>query len=669
MFDNLTAPPPPSTQPSTLPPSSVSQQQQQTDIYAILSSDDSSVHINDEDIDADALVMNMFDTPFPDIKHPLSSASSNFLNLELARSQPSHLQAHNQPQYTPSSDIRIDPMFSMNYQTEMDPVFPAFSSNSIDFSRRHSVAVSGGLADFNLRNLSHSMDYHQQQQQQQQEPKFSANPCHPQHPFDKQPPPIFARKAHQQLATVVEGESSTVAHPNMTHRASMPNIFLSEESRRNLNTSIQQRVESLSNKTTPADTPPPMPISFNQMPWSTPNNSNSAESRSSTSSPCQQHTVLPASTTMTTTTAAENGSFYGRKRFYSQQFDSFPATAASATMNIPFHAVSTYYQHIRPQPQQLQPYQHVSSNVCPLPMSGIMSRRASVATPNDISTWNRMINSSDRIIVDEQHERKRQKQTSIANNDSFSQGQIPHQQLEAAVIKQEGYSDKSENTSLNGSVATAEENTSNTEDEDYPVITEADLEAAKKDANAIPRRQKLRYQGDQYTPKWVRYTGQLKEGYCDTCKPGKWLQLKNSAFWYHKQFFHGISSVSGKPFQKPVEQRAGEQDVIEGLCHQYCSTRMIFPQYYAREVTTDDVKFAQQVTDILNAAYQTEVFDRDSQGMDSQVVGSLLIVPFPELKEKPKPGEAMITRFAISLSHQSKGFGSLFFRDHEICWL
>ncbi|KAG1139122.1 hypothetical protein G6F37_009775 [Rhizopus arrhizus] len=85
---------------------------------------------------------------------------------------------------------------------------------------------------------------------------------------------------------------------------------------------------------------------------------------------------------------------------------------------------------------------------------------------------------------------------------------------------------------------------------------------------AMPRRQKPRYEGDHYTPKWVRYTGHLKQGYCDSCIPGKWLQLKNSAYWYHKQFYHGISSVSGKPFMKPIKQRLGKGDTIEGLCHQ-----------------------------------------------------------------------------------------------------
>ncbi|KAI8338435.1 hypothetical protein BC941DRAFT_350745 [Chlamydoabsidia padenii] len=88
--------------------------------------------------------------------------------------------------------------------------------------------------------------------------------------------------------------------------------------------------------------------------------------------------------------------------------------------------------------------------------------------------------------------------------------------------------------------------------------------------SAIPRRQNPRYDTDVYTPRWVRYTGQQKQGYCESCKPlGKWLQLKNSAYWYHKQFFHGISSVSGQPFASPLEQRINkETDLLEGLCHQ-----------------------------------------------------------------------------------------------------
>ena len=68
-------------------------------------------------------------------------------------------------------------------------------------------------------------------------------------------------------------------------------------------------------------------------------------------------------------------------------------------------------------------------------------------------------------------------------------------------------------------------------DPDFPDMSLKDIEAARVDPDARPRRQKLRYVGDKYTPQWVRYNGQSKEGLCDTCQPGKWLQLKNSAFW------------------------------------------------------------------------------------------------------------------------------------------
>ncbi|KAF9920752.1 hypothetical protein FBU30_009306 [Linnemannia zychae] len=95
-----------------------------------------------------------------------------------------------------------------------------------------------------------------------------------------------------------------------------------------------------------------------------------------------------------------------------------------------------------------------------------------------------------------------------------------------------------------------------------------DFEGSELHGDPTARKQKLRYEGDQYTPQWVRGVGQAKEGFCDTCVPGKWLQLKNSAFWYHKQFFHGISSVSGKLFSNPIQTRQMEQDDIEGLCHQ-----------------------------------------------------------------------------------------------------
>lgn len=89
-----------------------------------------------------------------------------------------------------------------------------------------------------------------------------------------------------------------------------------------------------------------------------------------------------------------------------------------------------------------------------------------------------------------------------------------------------------------------------------------------EDPDLIPHEQDLRFDGDLYTPRWVRGHGNKREGWCGICKPGRWLVLKNSAFWYDKSFTHGISAATGSPFQEPQETRRmdGNPDVWEGLC-------------------------------------------------------------------------------------------------------
>ncbi|KAF2403566.1 hypothetical protein EJ06DRAFT_470820, partial [Trichodelitschia bisporula] len=88
------------------------------------------------------------------------------------------------------------------------------------------------------------------------------------------------------------------------------------------------------------------------------------------------------------------------------------------------------------------------------------------------------------------------------------------------------------------------------------------------DADLTPHEQDLRFTGDLYTPKWVRGHGNKREGWCGLCKPGRWLVLKNSAFWYDKSFTHGVSAATGAAFAGPRETRRteGNLDVWEGLC-------------------------------------------------------------------------------------------------------
>lgn len=84
----------------------------------------------------------------------------------------------------------------------------------------------------------------------------------------------------------------------------------------------------------------------------------------------------------------------------------------------------------------------------------------------------------------------------------------------------------------------------------------------------VPCEQELRFEGDLYTPRWTRGHGNKREGWCGICKPGRWLVLKNSAFWYDKSFYHGISAATGSPFQEPQQKRRmnGSPDAWEGLC-------------------------------------------------------------------------------------------------------
>ncbi|KAH7186337.1 hypothetical protein DER44DRAFT_904656 [Fusarium oxysporum] len=51
-----------------------------------------------------------------------------------------------------------------------------------------------------------------------------------------------------------------------------------------------------------------------------------------------------------------------------------------------------------------------------------------------------------------------------------------------------------------------------------------------EDPDMIPCEQELSFEGDLYTPRWVRGHGNKREGWCGICKPGRWLVLKSSAF-------------------------------------------------------------------------------------------------------------------------------------------
>ncbi|KAH9442585.1 hypothetical protein Pst134EA_031807 [Puccinia striiformis f. sp. tritici] len=63
-----------------------------------------------------------------------------------------------------------------------------------------------------------------------------------------------------------------------------------------------------------------------------------------------------------------------------------------------------------------------------------------------------------------------------------------------------------------------------------------------------------------------------RKGFCDMCEGGSWFRLKNSAYWYHKQYFHGVSSTTGHYFYPPREIKRGfstaNRQQILGMCHE-----------------------------------------------------------------------------------------------------
>lgn len=63
-------------------------------------------------------------------------------------------------------------------------------------------------------------------------------------------------------------------------------------------------------------------------------------------------------------------------------------------------------------------------------------------------------------------------------------------------------------------------------------------------------------------------TGKVYRGIVKHASASVLFRLTFMLIRYHKQFFHGISSVSGRQFMDPIDQRWGDQDAIEGLCHQ-----------------------------------------------------------------------------------------------------
>lgn len=92
---------------------------------------------------------------------------------------------------------------------------------------------------------------------------------------------------------------------------------------------------------------------------------------------------------------------------------------------------------------------------------------------------------------------------------------------------------------------------------------------------SLPRQQPTRWAGDLYTPTYVRGDGSTRAGWCGHC--ASWLTLKDSAYWYHMHFAHGISCATGSYLPSPIRFRptlgaargVGDAEALCGGCSRW----------------------------------------------------------------------------------------------------
>lgn len=78
-----------------------------------------------------------------------------------------------------------------------------------------------------------------------------------------------------------------------------------------------------------------------------------------------------------------------------------------------------------------------------------------------------------------------------------------------------------------------------------------------------------RFEGDLYTPKWQRGEGEDREALCPFCAPAFWLRTKQSAYWYHMNYHHGINAKTGRPYEAPLDyqlEKVGAIAKMSGRC-------------------------------------------------------------------------------------------------------
>lgn len=97
-------------------------------------------------------------------------------------------------------------------------------------------------------------------------------------------------------------------------------------------------------------------------------------------------------------------------------------------------------------------------------------------------------------------------------------------------------------------------------------IDPSDIDMSPADIDMTPSQTHSKNPDHLYMPRWTRGNGKSREGWCGICRPGLWLSLKRSTYWYHKNFVHGVT-VTGDRLPQPLNMRSAPNSKgMEGLC-------------------------------------------------------------------------------------------------------
>ncbi|ODV90393.1 hypothetical protein CANCADRAFT_106048 [Tortispora caseinolytica NRRL Y-17796] len=206
------------------------------------------------------------------------------------------------------------------------------------------------------------------------------------------------------------------------------------------------------------------------------------------------------------------------------------------------------------------------------------------AEPASYDSYEQLLREDDLFMMEHQSHLPRRSQSQREAQSQQTQQSQPQAQLQPLQVPQHSHSNSHDAAHLHSQQSQGEDFMN--ADEDKYILDMAERtrrlrvrispqpypeDFEVEDQSMIPIPQDLRGPDDKYGPLWVRGKGDRKEGWCDMC--GKWLCVKNSAYWYDRNFHHGVSPFTRRYHYDPIRTKtvSSTDDSLLGYCG-YCNS-------------------------------------------------------------------------------------------------